>query len=301
MPSTKLTPDWNTTSGWYAILPQVPPRKLQGSHTVDWAIIGAGVTGLAAARQLGLNRPNEKVMLLEALRFGDGISGRNSGFVLGIWFHDNPPEKDIPFIRAWQRLNDGGRAWLDQLVREHRIPCQWSPWGQLFVSAGDDGDAHLEAYTKGLERLGHPHTIYDREQTRKTTGSDFYRWGVHCPETILMNPAAMCRGLADTMPANVAAHDMSPVMSVRKGQLFEITTPEGTVRAQKILVCTNNWTPFLGFSWAKNKMAPGGLFASITRPLTDEEWAGIGRPGEFGLLPGPGVARRCASLRTGAS
>ncbi|MEQ9348965.1 MAG: FAD-dependent oxidoreductase, partial [Alphaproteobacteria bacterium] len=286
MPRTTITPDDGDTNGWYNILPEAsPPRRVDGDMSCDWAVVGAGVTGLAAARRLAENRPDDRVFLIEGQRVGWGVSGRNSGFVLGIWFHGEPPEADFPKIRSMQRLSEFGRDQLKHLVEHNQISCQWSDWGQLYVSAGDTGDAMLEGYARGMEKLQAPHSVLSKEEVKTRTGSDFYRWGVHTPGTALMNPAAMTRGLARTMPANVTVLEESPVMAMRYGKPHELTCPKGTIKATNIVICTNTYSPHLGLMWAKWRMVPAGLFASLTRPLSDQEWEGIGAPGEAGLLP----------------
>ena len=53
-------------SGWYAILPEAPPvRRLSGRQTADWIVVGAGFTGVAAARRLGELAPNSRIALIE--------------------------------------------------------------------------------------------------------------------------------------------------------------------------------------------------------------------------------------------
>jgi glycine/D-amino acid oxidase-like deaminating enzyme len=50
--------------------------------SVDFAIIGGGFTGLAAAAWLVLVAPEKSVAVLEAGRIGAGASGRTGGMVL---------------------------------------------------------------------------------------------------------------------------------------------------------------------------------------------------------------------------
>jgi glycine/D-amino acid oxidase-like deaminating enzyme len=72
------TPNWGT-----------PPWKISfrskltrlPTH-VDFAIVGAGFTGLAAAALLKRAAPNKSVLLLEAKRVGNGASGRTGGLAL---------------------------------------------------------------------------------------------------------------------------------------------------------------------------------------------------------------------------
>lgn len=97
MPDTRITPDDGNTNGWYNLLPTpAPAREVSGEIACDWAVVGAGVTGLAAARQLSVNRPNDRIVLIEGQRIGRGASGRNAGFVLGVWFHGELTDDAVP-------------------------------------------------------------------------------------------------------------------------------------------------------------------------------------------------------------
>ncbi|MBA2614485.1 MAG: FAD-binding oxidoreductase [Actinobacteria bacterium] len=53
---------------------------LPGDESIDVAIVGSGVTGLACARSLALG--GASVRVVEARRIGSGASGRNGGFAL---------------------------------------------------------------------------------------------------------------------------------------------------------------------------------------------------------------------------
>ena len=58
-----------------------PPKHLLPS-SVDFAIVGAGFAGLAAAAWLRILAPEKSVIVLEAGRIGNGASGRTGGLVL---------------------------------------------------------------------------------------------------------------------------------------------------------------------------------------------------------------------------
>ena len=78
-------PHDDKSCGWYAALPESPPaRTLSGQQLVDYAIIGAGFAGLAAARRLACHEPEARILLVDAQRVGEGASGRNSGFVIDL-------------------------------------------------------------------------------------------------------------------------------------------------------------------------------------------------------------------------
>ena len=54
----------------------------------NWLIIGAGYTGLSAARKLGELYPDQKIVLVDAQLAGEGASGRNSGYLVDTTLND---------------------------------------------------------------------------------------------------------------------------------------------------------------------------------------------------------------------
>ena len=57
-------------------------KNLDKNKSCDWLIIGAGYTGLSAARKLSELHPNQKIIIVDAQLAGEGASGRNSGYLV---------------------------------------------------------------------------------------------------------------------------------------------------------------------------------------------------------------------------
>ena len=57
-------------------------KTIQSDEDCEWLIIGAGYTGLSAARKLGQLYPNQKSILIDAQLAGEGASSRNSGYLV---------------------------------------------------------------------------------------------------------------------------------------------------------------------------------------------------------------------------
>ena len=76
-----------STSPWWR--DEAPPDKeappLEETVDADVCIVGGGFTGLWTALELKRRRPSTTVVVLEAARCGDGASGRNGGFLHGLW------------------------------------------------------------------------------------------------------------------------------------------------------------------------------------------------------------------------
>jgi len=81
---TSLPAD-DSMPGWFHTSPSRTPRPEHvGQKKARWGIVGAGLTGLAAARQLALNFPEDEVVLIEAQEVGYGSAGRNAGFAIDV-------------------------------------------------------------------------------------------------------------------------------------------------------------------------------------------------------------------------
>ena len=63
-------------------------KTLSSDLRCEWLIIGAGFTGLSAARKLGQIYPNQKILLVDAQRAGEGASSRNSGYLVDTTLND---------------------------------------------------------------------------------------------------------------------------------------------------------------------------------------------------------------------
>jgi glycine/D-amino acid oxidase-like deaminating enzyme len=129
-----VTSSWRTRGlpaddhgcGWLALLPPpAPPRHLLSNQHGQAAVIGAGFTGLAVARQLAAHRPDWRIIVVEAQRVGDGASGRNSGFVVDLP-HYEARRRGVEENRRLVRLERAGQDALRTLERAQAIECAWA-------------------------------------------------------------------------------------------------------------------------------------------------------------------------------
>ncbi len=268
--------------GWYETLPPPPPaRRLTGEAQADCAVIGAGFTGLATARQLATLRPDWRVVLLEAGRVGLGASGRNSGFIVDVWHY--LPARGVEGNRRLLRLGRAGRDALHALVRTHAIDCAWNEYGRLHGAAAERGMRALETLRHGLDAMAEPYTWLDAPAVARVTGTTHYRAAIHTPGGVLVQPAALARGLAATLPPNVDLLEESPVRHIDRSQPFVLHGEAGQVRTDRLFIAANGYTPGIGF--LRDRIFPLLTFASLSRALTAQEQAALGGAPEWGLVP----------------
>ena len=159
------------------------PARHKLPSRVDFAVIGGGFTGLAAAAWLRILAPDKSVALLEAAHIGAGASGRTGGMVLsGTAAGDQPGlgdvlagfrsilEKlkvhcDLTLEGAWEvaRQQTSGKA-------QHRqSPIEWNDSGTVrLLSEVPGGTLDPGKLVAGLARAAQHHgaQIYEHHRVQ---------------------------------------------------------------------------------------------------------------------------------------
>ncbi len=246
-------------------------------------VIGAGLTGLACARRLGELHPEQKIALLDARLVGQAASGRNSGFVVATsQFPGEVAEDQLSNYRRVNRINQVGLGLLSEQVATNAIDCQWRRGG-FFHTAVDEGALREHRFfLQYLQRLEVEHRPLDGSELGALLGSAFYRAGIQIADGALVQPAALVRGLADTLPENVILHEQSPVLRIDNGAPLTLRLDNAEMRTDKLILATNYEATTLGF--LRSYIIGSTLAGSFTRKLTGEELASLGELSEWGVL-----------------
>jgi glycine/D-amino acid oxidase-like deaminating enzyme len=258
--------------------------SLEGDIRADWAIVGAGYAGLAAARRLAENRPNDRIVVIEAHEVGENASGRNSGFAIDLPHNVGSSLAELEGSQRYIRLSRAAIDYLEKAVETAGIDCQWSRRGKYHAAASPRGAAVvLKPFVRELETLKEPFRWLDAEQLRAEIGTPYYHAAVYTPGCVLMNPAALTRGLADSLPANVTLHENSPVVGVECENGVRLETPDGNLFAPKLILAANGFAEQFGFF--ERKLLVFAAFASLTRRLTVAERGALGGANDWGITP----------------
>ncbi|WP_274426343.1 NAD(P)/FAD-dependent oxidoreductase [Chelativorans sp. YIM 93263] len=248
--------------------PEYPP--LDGDKQVDVVIIGGGFTGLSAAAHLAQAGVN--VALIEAHRFGDGASGRNGG-QLGTGQRAWPEEleQELGFTRAKALfdLGEEAKAHLLEFAETNGIEIDYVP-GQMSVAHKaryvDEYRAHADIMR---ERFSYPHISFmDARETAERLGSPRYFGGTRDTGTGHIHPLKLLVGTARVAAsAGAQLHEQTKATNVRsEGGGVQVTTPHGTITAEKSLIATNAYGGALEPKTAAHLM-PIGSFIATTAPL----------------------------------
>ncbi|QNQ64410.1 FAD-dependent oxidoreductase (plasmid) [Brucella sp. 6810] len=280
-----LFPKDDRTNGWSALLPpRIPRSALKGDVTADFVVIGAGYAGMGAARRLGELRPDAQIIILDAQQLGENASGRNSGFAIDLPHNVGSSLEELAKGNAYLRLARAGIDSLRDCVRRYQIDCDWSEDGKYHTATSNRGaEEVLKPTVEELDRLGEPYEWLDHAETTKRLGTRHFAASVYTPGTVLLNPAALNRGLGENLPENVTLYENCPVVEADFGSTIMLRTATGVVRAPKAILAVNGLAMRFGF-W-KGRLLNFAAHASLSRRLTEAEQAALGNIAPWGATP----------------
>jgi len=245
-------------------------------QSVDVAVIGAGFTGLSAARTLA--KKGASVAVLEAETIGWGASSRNGGMVLsGMKLGVNKLISMYGRERT-QRMYAASLASIDcveQIVREENIACDFSRCGHLEVACKQ---AHFDDYARQVEvirrEFNHELKIVPRGELRSEIGSDSYYGGMVDESSVGVNPARYVAGLgAAAIRAGACVFEQTRVQKIERASQtavagWKVTTPRGALWAKNVFVGTSGYTGAATPALQK-KIIPIGSYIIATEVLPD--------------------------------
>ena len=240
-------------AGWNRLLPDPSPATpLEQDATADVAIIGAGFAGLSAARRLLQGDPGLRIAVLEAGRVGEGPAGRNSGFMIDLP-HDLSSDTYAGDTEAADRrataINRAAIRFGAEAAKEYGLGRDvFDPCGKINAAATEAGDRHNRDYAAHLAGMNESHRLLDAAEMAELTGTGFYTSGLFTPGTVILQPAAYVRGLAQGLRPSIALHEDSPVLEFcDTGTGWALKTPRATLHAGQVIMANNGHAASFGF------------------------------------------------------
>ena len=245
--------------------------ELGSGRRYDAVIVGAGYTGLAAARHLA--RAGASVVVVERGHVAFGASSRNGGQVLtGLKLDPHTLVSRYGESRA-RLLFDAACesiARLEALVREESIACEYERTGHIQAAWKP---AHFAQFRKDQALLArvfdHRVELVSESEQRRELGSSAYHGLLVDERSGSLNPARYAHGLAAAARrAGACVVTGTEVTAIRRdGDLYRIETSAGVVRAQDVLVATNGYTDRAAPA-LQRRLVPIGSYIVATAPLS---------------------------------
>ena len=267
------------------LTPRVNIKTLQSNEDCEWLIIGAGYTGLSAARKLAQLKPGQKIILVDAQLAGEGASSRNSGYLVDTTLNDGfTSNKELKNYKKKTDIYDLGIKVVKKFIKEHQVDCDLNECGKYFASSKPEDKKILVNFSETLLKLGFKHNLLSNEELTKKLGTNFYNIALHTKGGILLLPGKLVRAMINTLSNNIQLFENSTLLEWKKNKdIISCRFLNGNITTKKIIFATNGFLKSLGIK--TNYNFPITLTASMTRPLADEEFRFIGSPKEWGVLP----------------
>ena len=272
--------------GWINLLSKrINIKTLNKDVITDYLIIGAGYTGLSAARKLSEIDKNKKIIIVDAQLAGEGASSRNSGYLVDTTLNDGfTSNKDIENYKKKVKIYELGIKFVKKYIKEYQVDCDWNECGKYFASSKIEDEIKAKSFSNLLDSLSYENKIIYKDELKDRLGTSFYKIGVYTSGGILLNPAKLIRSMIDTLPDNVDLYENTQLLNWKKNnEKIVCNFRNNIIETKKIIFCTNGFLRNLKVK--KNYSFPITLTASMTRPLNEEEFNLIGSPNEWGILP----------------
>ena len=110
--------------------------EINKNEECDWLIVGAGYTGLSAARKLGELHPEKRIIIADSQIAGEGASGRNSGYLVDTTLNDGfSSNKKLDEYKIKTDIYKLGIEAVKNFVKQYQVDCDWNETGKYFASS----------------------------------------------------------------------------------------------------------------------------------------------------------------------
>lgn len=263
---------------WSETVDTSPPRAQRPlPERVDVAIIGAGFTGLSAARVLA--KSGAQVAVLEGETAGWGASSRNGGMVLTGLKLPVTTLVDKFGLDAARRMYAASLASIDcveQIVGEEQIDCSFARCGHLEVACKP---GHFDEFRRSAQRLardfGREVRLIPRGELGGEIGSDVYYGGLVDELSAGVNPARYVAGVARaTENSGAELHEQTRVERIERETRdgapgFRVATSRGAIWARNVFAATSGYTG-CATPELRERVIPIGSYIIVTEPLPEE-------------------------------
>jgi gamma-glutamylputrescine oxidase len=259
-------------STWYTdtIVPAPARGPVTSDIDVDVCVIGAGLAGLTAARELA--RSGWSVVVIEAREIAWNASGRNTGFVLpGFACGMDAVVKRVGLDDAkvlWS-LSEAGVEYVRTTIHETGMPgVDPVEDGWLKVAKSDDADDDLANVRLIGQDLGGQIEGWPVERVRDVLKSNHYFHAVYTPHAFHIHALNYALGLAAAAEAAGARiFEKTPALSIdTAGVRKRVVTPSGRLRADHVVLAGNvhlgNLVPRIA-----GTLMPVWTYVMTTKPL----------------------------------
>jgi glycine/D-amino acid oxidase-like deaminating enzyme/nitrite reductase/ring-hydroxylating ferredoxin subunit len=221
---------------WLQTASETSYPALSADLDVDVAVIGGGIAGLTTA--LMLKREGARVAVLEATRVGHGVTGNTTAKVSALQATVYSQIRSSHDAEAAATYAIASRAAVEEvavLAVDEGIDCDLERRPAFTYAAGDDERSSVEREAEAAQEAGLPAALVDDVDLPFPTSG-----AVRLDDQLQLHPVRYVQGLAAAVDGDGSVVlEQTRAMSVDDGSPVRITTEQGVVSAQQVVVATH--------------------------------------------------------------
>jgi glycine/D-amino acid oxidase-like deaminating enzyme/nitrite reductase/ring-hydroxylating ferredoxin subunit len=246
----------DSVSVWHAGAPATQFSPLVGDTETDVVIVGGGITGITLAALLA--DAGRRVVVLEALRVGEGTTGHSTGNLYGITGQlqqlKDAWDKETAQRVVASRLEAVGL--IEKIARRLPAEVAFTRVPHHIYATDRDAQSRVHAEYELVRALGLPCSVNPLDELSAAMGPV-----LRIEQQAQFQPLAYVRALAQTIAsAGCQIFEATPVIEIDHDQRA-VRTARGTVRANEVVLATHT---------------PKGLFALHAEMTVHREYAVAG-------------------------
>ena len=270
MPNADLFANAKPVPYWWEAAPRPASIETALPQSVDVLVIGAGYTGLSAARETA--HGGRSTLVIDAEELGWGCSSRNGGQAStsikpsfdSLSGHYN---QDLAFRIRCEGMN--ALDYTKVLIANEKLDVDWREVGRYHAAHTkknfDEMAAFAKAQPPGLEV---PMEIVSKAEQPRELVTPRYHGGAVFPRHAALQPAKYVNELIRlARSAGATLIGQCRALGIEKdGKVFRVKTSRGDISARDVLVATNGYTPEI-FPWQRRRVIPIGSYILATEPI----------------------------------
>ena len=256
---------------WDARAPRADQPDAAVPAKVDVVIVGAGVTGVEAARILA--EGGRDVLVVDAGVPGEGATTRNAGQIGRNFKH---PYSELKVTHGkdfamglFAELQEAYDA-VAALGAAHGAEIGWRMSGRIIGAMSLQHNEKLQKeYALRAAELGEVVEHLDRDEIRSEMNSAYYQGGIRLPFNGTLHPGLYHQFLERrARAAGARVLGLTPVTEIRhEADGFRVITPRGTIKTRHVIAATNGYTDRV-FPQIAKRLLPIRSYMIATEPLS---------------------------------
>ena len=257
-----------------------PRPALDGSQSVDVAILGAGYSGLWTAYYLLQRQPSLKIAVVDKEIAGFGASGRN-----GSWCTAHFPTSLSVIAEHYgadsaRALYRAMAASVDEVARvatAEGFDIHFEKGGGMSVARGPQQLPTVREAHTDFDRLGLLDRVelLDKAETDARVKIEGALGAIFYKDAASIHPGRLVRGLARAIERHGAKiYEQTDVTDFTSGSNPVLRTTRGDLRARTIVLCGEAYLTRL--PKLRRALIPIYSLMTLTEPLSAADWSEIG-------------------------